>query len=404
MKVNIERIARPSGIAIVAVALSFGAWLFPDFGLLRKGFTVAEYPGLTSLFILFSWYLLIFTGFSIGERLGTPSAVSRRKRNNLPPLNSQAVYWTFTVLSAIGVIATFFRIFHTLPFQQAILYIYLGQANRLKNTLYNDYGAGILSLRYLVLYSASLAIYRIGKFKRLSFIAVVNIALLAMTALLSSRLILIATVLVSAFLLNYGKKTIKIGIVKLMVLTGIIFAVLSLLNYSRNSNFYSGRNLSFTEASLSEIVTYLGSPFQVSIGAAKRMDEIAGETPESYREFVDVEESLTTNSAFVHLHEQMGYLSWLYIGALCCFMGFMFSWLASFGKTSLLLPCGAILYGAAELWRLDLFQQGIFIVWFVMGIGVPGVVLFFDGRPVPGRSTFRSARRPATGHALRSTE
>jgi hypothetical protein len=59
-------------------------------------------------------------------------------------------------------------------------------------------------------------------------------------------------------------------------------------------------------------------------------------------------------------------------------MGFVFEFLASFGKTVFLLPCGTILYGSAELWRLDLFHQGIFIVWFVMGIGLP--VFLIGGR------------------------
>ena len=52
-------------------------------------------------------------------------------------------------------------------------------------------------------------------------------------------------------------------------------------------------------------------------------------------------------------------------------MGFLFQFLLSFGKTILLLPAGAILYASAELWRLDLFHQGIFIVWIVIGLGLP---------------------------------
>ena len=118
-------------------------------------------------------------------------------------------------------------------------------------------------------------------------------------------------------------------------------------------------------------ITYLGSPFNVALGAASRTDEIASGRTDLYREYIDIEPLLTTNSAFVQLHETMGYAAWPYIGIVCCFMGFMFSWLSSFGRTSLLLPCGAILYGSAELWRIDLFRQGIFIVWVVAGIGVP---------------------------------
>jgi len=63
-------------------------------------------------------------------------------------------------------------------------------------------------------------------------------------------------------------------------------------------------------------------------------------------------------------------------------MGFLFEFLASLGKTVFLLPCGAILYASAELWRLDLFQQGIFIVWMVTGIGLPAFL-------IAGRRFFR---------------
>jgi hypothetical protein len=400
LKINIAGVAQPSGIAIFAVTLSFCAWLFPDFGVLRKGFTVPEHLDLISSFILFSWYLLIFASLTVGQKAGAFFAAGRRKKNNIPPLDSNAVYWTLTILSAIGVIFTFITIFRTLPLPQAAIYIYLGQANRLKNTLYGNYSAGILSLRYLVLYSASLAIYRIVKFKKISLLNITNILLLGLTALLSSRLILIATILVSFFLLNYKKRSIKISLVKLGILGLALFAILSLLNSSRNSNFYAKRDLSFTEASVSEIITYLGSPFQAAISASHRTDEVAAEAPDAYREFVDIEEELTTNSAFVQLYEQMGFASWFYIGAICCFMGFMFSWLASFGKTCLLLPCGAILYGSAELWRLDLFQQGIFIVWFVVGLAVSGAFILFDGRRYPGSSSSKQARRATRGHAL----
>jgi hypothetical protein len=395
LKINIAGIKRPSHIMLLAVILSFCAWLCPDFGVLRKGFTAPEHPGPLEWFILFSWYLLIFTSLSLGQKLRASFAGPPHRRVNLPSLDSIGVYRTFTILAAVGTVSTLFRIFSTLPLLQALVYIYVGQANRLKITLYQDYSAGLLSLRYLVLYSASLAIYRIVKFRKLSFLNIANIVLLAMTTLISSRLILIATLVISAFLITYEKRSIKISVIKLAVAAGILFAVLSVLNSSRNSRFYANLNLSFTEASISEIVTYLGAPFHVSLGAARRTDEIAAGGTDLYREYIDIEEALTTNSAFVQLHEQMGYVSWLYIGVVSCFMGFMFSWLTSFGRTSFLLPSGAILYGSAELWRLDLFQEGIFIVWFVMGIGVPAAFAIFGKRSVARRSRPRRVRPAA---------
>lgn len=392
LKLNINPVMKPSGIALFAVTLSFCAWLCPDFGVLRKGFDTPEQPSLLSSFILFSWYLLIFTSFVLGQRLGAAFAKPRREAINLPRLESRPVYLAFTILAAIGTVSTLLRIFRALPFLQAAIYIYLGQANRLKNTLYDDYSAGILSLRYLVLYSASLAIYRTVKFRRLSLLAIANIVLLGATVLISSRLILIATLVVSAFLITCGKRHIRISPVKLGICVAAFFFILSVLNSSRNSNFYTQHNQTFGEAGISEIITYLGSPFNVALGAASRTGEITIGRTDLYREYIDIEPLLTTNSAFVQLHETMGYTAWAYVSIVCCFMGFMFSWLSSFGRTSFLLPCGAILYGSAELWRIDLFRQGIFIVWFVAGIGVPAILLLFGKRRLSRAPNIRRER------------
>lgn len=386
LKIPIAPITRPSGMAIFAATLSFCAWLCPDFGVLRKGFTVAEQPGLLACFILFSWYLLIFTSFVLGQRLGAAFSARRRIVTNIPALDSLHIYRLFTLLSAIGTVYTFLKIFTALPLLQAAVYLYLGQGNRLKNTLYEGYSAGIPSLRYLVLYSASLAIYRTVKFRKVTFLNIANIFMLGAGALISSRLILIATLVVSMFLLTYGKQKIQLNLVKAAVFGTLLFVVLSFINSSRNKNFYDQRNLSFTQASVSEIVTYLGSPFNVALGDARAIDVITPGRTDLYRQYVDVEQLLTTNSAFVELHERIGNLAWPYIAVVCCSMGFAFSWLSSFGKTSLLLPCGAILYGAAELWRLDLFRQGIFIVWLVVGISVPGFLAIFGKHRLTQRS------------------
>ena len=108
--------------------------------------------------------------------------------------------------------------------------------------------------------------------------------------------------------------------------------------------------------------------------------------------YVDVEINLMTNSAFFHLTQQIGYFSWVYIALICLFMGLVFEALASLGKTIFLLPCGAILYGSAELWRLDLFQQGTFIVWFVIGIGLPALL-------IGGQRLFAFATAPGTARS-----
>jgi len=366
-------VLKPSIISMAAMFASLAAWLFPSFGVLRKGFESPSRIDFTSFVVLASWYFLIFMSFTIGEKLGRLNVF---RRTVVPgralSLNSNLLYYSFSFLSAIGIATTLVRIFQLLSLQQAMIFVVLGQANQFKDALYEDYSVGIVSLRYLVLFSASIALYRIIRWKSFGPLNLLNVLMLGITALLlGSRLIFIATLLMVVFLLGYGKRSIQFSVSKLIIFAAIIFLILSALNFSRNASYYERNNLSFGLAGVSEILAYLGSPFQAAIGSAPVIDQLVAGGDQTYRNYVDEEEVLNTNSAFVHLHEQMGYISWVYIAAICLFMGFVFEVLASFGKTILLLPCGVILYGSAELWRLDLFHQGIFIVWFVIGIGLP---------------------------------
>lgn len=365
-------ILKPSVISVTAVSASFVAWLFPSFGVLRKGFEVRAQFTVDALVVLACWYLLIFLSFALGEkfaRLLLPGMRAHLPR--LLDLNCNLVYYTFSVLSAIGIGMTLVRIFQSLSIPAAIAFIGSGQANALKDALYEDYNVGLVSLRYVVLYPASLALYRIVRCKSFTVMNLFNVLMLCVSTLLSSRLIFIATLLTCGLLLGFDKRSTRISITKLLAIGTSLFLLLAVLNYSRNKSYYDRNRLSFGLAGFSEILSYLGSPFQAEIGSAEVTDQLVAGGDRTYRNYVDEEINLMTNSAFVHLHEQIGYLSWPYIALVCVSMGFIFEALASLGKTIFLLPCGAILYASAELWRLDLFQQGTFIVWFVVGIGVP---------------------------------
>ena len=89
---------------------------------------------------------------------------------------------------------------------------------------------------------------------------------------------------------------------------------------------------------------------------------------------MDIEEQINTPSAFVALHQQMGYLSWLYVAFVCSVSGFVFTRLVAKGATIYLLPAGSILYASAEIWRLNFFGLGIFMVLIVVGMGIPWFV------------------------------
>lgn len=375
-----KAILKPSFVSMAAMFASLTAWLFPSFGVLRKGFDSPARVEFSSFVVLACWYLLIFLSFTLGEKLGGQIVIRRSVvKERLLHLDSNFFYLIFSLLSTIGIATTLIKIFQLLSLQQAIVYIALGQANSFKEALYEDYSVGLVSLRYLVLYPASIALYRIIRWRSFRPLNILNVLMLGVAAvLLGSRLILIATLLTAVFLLSFGKRSIRFSIPKLTIFATILFLILSVLNFTRNAAYYERNKLSFGLAGVSEILAYLGSPFQVAIGSAPVVDQLVAGGGETYRNYVDVEQNLNTNSAFVHLHEQMGYVSWAYIAAICLFMGFVFEVLTSLGKTIFLLPCGIILYGSAELWRLDLFHQGIFIVWFVMGIGLP--IFLIGGR------------------------
>jgi hypothetical protein len=366
-------ILKPSLVSMAAVTISFAAWLFPSFGVLRKGFDNPSRLTFDAFVVLACWYLLIFLSFTIGEKFGNLWSLHRHQGlDKLFDLHSNFIYYLFTVLTVVGTAATIVRILRLLTIQQAIIFVSLGEGNSLKEALYEDYSVGFVSLRYLVLFSAAIALYRMIRFRSYTWINILNVILLCIsTFLLGSRLIFVATLLIVFLLLTFQRNTIRISISKTIIVLTVVFLLLSVANYLRNRSYYDTNRLSFAAAGVSEILAYLGSPFQAAIGSAPVIDQLAAGGDQTYRNYVDEEIVLYTNSAFVHLHEQYGFVGWLYIGLVCLFMGFLFQFLLSFGKTILLLPAGAILYASAELWRLDLFHQGIFIVWIMIGLGLP---------------------------------
>jgi hypothetical protein len=373
---------------MLAVGMSFCAWLCPGFGVLRKGFETAEPLDLTAILVLSAWYGLIFFSFYLGQQVSSTLLQNMRPRGEAVSLDSRSLYYLFTLIAATGLISFFIKIISSFSLNEIFVFIALRQVNAIRAAPYDNYSVGIISLRYLIIFPVSLAVYKIIRYRKVTPVHIFNIILFALAIPILSRLILVATAMTTGLLLAFGKKSLKIKFAKVGIFIGAAFLVLSALNYSRNASFYESRGLSFGAAGLAEIIGYLGSPFQVAVGSAKIMDTIVSSPNDTYRSYIDIEPQLNTNSAFMALHEQMGYFAWPYICCVCFCMGLIFSWLFSFGRTIFLLPCGAILYASAELWRLDLFQEGIFQVWFIMGIGVPLCWLAFQKLMSPLRKGF----------------
>src|SRR5215472_7621231 len=97
-------VLKPSIISMAAVTASFAAWLFPSFGVLRKGFESPAHLDVGAFVVLACWYLLIFVSFIVGEQLG--AFLFLRTRAPESPwfsLESNVLYCAFTVLTTIGI-------------------------------------------------------------------------------------------------------------------------------------------------------------------------------------------------------------------------------------------------------------------------------------------------------------
>jgi hypothetical protein len=156
MKIPVRAILKPSRVSIIAVAASFAAWIFPSFGVLNKGFDTPSRLNITSALVLACWYLLIFTSFSIGEKAGELASFLRPRRiDRLIELDSNLVYYAFTLLGAVGLIAMMAYIFSSFSWQEIVVFVSMGETNELKEAWYANYSIGWISLRYVILFSSS---------------------------------------------------------------------------------------------------------------------------------------------------------------------------------------------------------------------------------------------------------
>jgi hypothetical protein len=377
MRIQSE-IFTPITLTIFSLSISIVAWLMPDFKLIYKGYEVPSEISVQSLLLLFDWYMLIIFGFYLGNLIGKERFMKIIIPIRIVSLENKKIYYSFTILSVIGLLVTYYKIFKNIPSNEIFIAFLDGGGNILKEILYEQYSFGFVSLRYLVIYSSSLSLYKFYSDKKLTLLFLLNTIMLFSIAIISSRLIFVSTIMVSIFLYIVSVKKIKIKIFKILIYCLIVFIILSILNYTRNASYYASKDLFFLGGGISSITSYLASPFQASIAAANNIMDIANTELETYRKFVDLDISLSTNSAFVHINEELGVLGWLYIFILTVVVGALFSLLKSYGKTALLLPCGGILYACSELWRIDLFRQGIFLVWLVFGISIPIIISFIE--------------------------
>ncbi len=157
----------------------------------------------------------------------------------------------------------------------------------------------------------------------------------------------------------------------------VFFHILFALNYSRNMDFYRSIGINnFYSAGISEIITYVGSPFQGFLISGAYGDRLDGISELESHQFTGISVELSTNSAYLELVRQYGVLkSFLLIDIIVFIGGFLMSFAIKNKNNILVLIFGVIGYCFAEIWRLFLFSQGIVLTILIIIFLIAGIKL-----------------------------
>jgi hypothetical protein len=358
----------PHGIIAFTVALSGLAWLFPDLGILRKGFAVHE-PALSEGGVLVAiWYgsviLTSWLFFHLGRQLRLVAPDSELS----VPLDCVVNRWFFRVCAWVGILYAYYTIGLQLGSSGIQTSLTTSQANAMKDALYENYAVGVASLRYAAIFVGALAFRRILTNHKCRVVDSVDLLCLLLAAAIASRLSLIAAIVIAiaitplpavvALAANRGR---------VLLAVALLFGLLTLLNYTRNQKFYDELDLRNPFiANVSEILSYFGAPFQGSLNVGNDYAHFV-----KFREaFIhpEVESGLTTNSALLELVTHYGNIAWFVapgvIAVAALFMGAVYH----VRNSALGLVYGVLLYCCAEFWRLFLFTRGIAITLISLAI------------------------------------
>src|ERR1035438_8679714 len=114
MRIPVYLFNKPSNISMVATVLSVGAWAFPSFGVLRKGFDKPATMDPVAILVLASWYALIFVCFRVGQFFGDPPGGRHTTSSAVVSLDSDVPYSLLTIIAAVGVLAAAFKVLGSL--------------------------------------------------------------------------------------------------------------------------------------------------------------------------------------------------------------------------------------------------------------------------------------------------
>jgi hypothetical protein len=431
--VTLETAVRPHTLLLVGVGLSFLAWAIPWGSAVPaslRGFD-HEKPWTThgTLFLL-GWYAFFFAVAFGGFKLGRRVPVLRRA-DRVP---WESFYVFLSIVSFVGIAFSYGYIFVKSPHAVSDAFLH-HQFNQLRYVL--PYSAGIQTLRYAASLSGAIAIYELG-LRRFRLVHVVNVVLLLLAAALASRISLIIAAITVAGLAARHLQAIHVRarLIVAVLLLGLVtlFLALSVLNYSRNADFYRSHGVHDPLVmNVEEMVRYLGIPFQAAVAvsnhvttwpaapasaasgtrvfllptyASKAVPESVARGENRYYKVVSIPISQTTNSVLAMSYGVFGALAFAVLGFAVLVVG-LIAGHASRYRSYVFLASFVVAYCLSEWWRTWVLNQGIvqflillLAVWGLTGASVDG---WTGGRwsrltrfLVPADSPQESQRAPRT--------
>jgi hypothetical protein len=396
---TLETAVRPHTLLLVGAGLSFLAWAIPWGGAIPAAlrFAPAQPWTLHGMLFLAGWYAFFFAvgvgGFYLGRRI---PVLQRAER-----VPWESFYVFFTILSLVGTAYSYGYVAAHSPHAISAAFLH-HRFNAVRYAL--PYAAGAATLRYAASLAGAIAIFELGR-GRLRPVHVLNVLLLLLSAAIASRVsLIIAGIAVAGLAARHFQTTRAparhvLGVLLLGVVS--LFVLLSLLNYSRNADFYRSYGVRDPLVmNVDEMVRYLGVPFQASVAVSNHVSQwpevpstVAAGTrayvlptyatsgvPASvarasnrYHSLAPIPTILSTNSVLAGMYGVFGVLAFPILG-LVVLVGAVIAGHASRYRSYAFLVSLVIAYCFAEWWRIYMFNQGIvqflifaIAVWAVAG-------------------------------------
>ena len=91
-----------------------------------------------AILVLVAWYTVIFLSFRVGEFFGTSLRTTPTNSSAVYSLDADLPYYIFTAIAAVGVLAAAVKILGSLSLAGTIGYVMSGQANAMKDAMYQE--------------------------------------------------------------------------------------------------------------------------------------------------------------------------------------------------------------------------------------------------------------------------